>query len=67
MQHSKSELEIMYGVYQQCKKLRDYLDDETYSIVNDNLDVLYKFLVEFNKDLAFDIRVLKATEGIDND
>lgn len=57
----------MYGVYQQCKKLRDYLDDETYSIVNDNLDVLYKFLVEFNKDLAFDIRVLKATEDIEND
>lgn len=67
MQVVKSELEIMYGVYTQCKKLRDYLDDETYGIVNDNLDVLYKFLVEFNKDLAFDIRVLKATEGIEND
>lgn len=67
MQVVKSELEILYGVYNQCKKLRDYLDDETYNIVNDNLDVLYKFLVEFNKDLSFDIRVLKATESIEND
>lgn len=65
MQETKTELEILYGVYQQCKALRNYLDDETYNIVNDNLDVLYKFLVEFNKDLAFDIRVLKATEGVE--
>lgn len=67
MQETKTELEIIYGVYKQCKDLRDYLDNETYSIVNDNLDQLYKFLVEFNKDLAFDIRVLKATEGVEND
>lgn len=67
MQETKTELQILYSVYQQCKQLRDHLDNETYNVVNDNLDQLYKFLVEFNKDLAFDIRVLKATEGIDND
>jgi flagellin-specific chaperone FliS len=65
MQQVKTELEILYGVYQQCKTLRNYLDDETYNIVNDNLDQLYKFLVEFNKDLAFDIRVLKATQEVE--
>lgn len=67
MQHVKTELEILYGVYQQCKQLRDHLDNETYDMVNDNLDQLYKFLVEFNKDIAFDIRVLKATESVEND
>lgn len=65
MQEVKTELEIMYEVYKQCKQLRDHLDNETYNIVNDNLDQLYKFLVEFNKDLAFDIRVLKATEDVE--
>lgn len=65
MQEVKTELEILYSVYKECKQLRDYLDNETYNIVNDNLDQLYKFLVEFNKDLAFDIRVLKSTENVE--
>jgi hypothetical protein len=64
-QETKTELEIIYEVYKKCKDLRDYLDNETYSIKNDNLDTLYKFMVEFNKDLAFDIRVLKATDGVE--
>jgi hypothetical protein len=65
MQEVKTELEVIWGVWKQCRDLRDYLDNETYNIKNDNLDALYKFLVEFNKDLAFDIRVLKATEDVE--
>ncbi len=65
-QNVKSELEVLCNVYNSIKKIENELDD-TYHIKNDNLDILYKFIVEFKQDLAFDIRVLKATESIEND
>lgn len=65
-QNVKSELEVLCNVYNSIKKIENELDD-TYHIKNDNLDILYKFIVEFKQDLAFDIRVLKATEELSND
>lgn len=58
------ELRTLRDVYYTLDKLQDQLDD-TYNIDNENLDVLYKFIVDFKKDLAFDIRVLRAVKTIE--